>query len=75
MGKTKINYTFNRWQRMLGKIYYFYGWLWLETVFKLPFVNCHNDRIWTFVLGQVGYTRHPFYEIALDDKNRSKLNA
>jgi len=74
MAKSEIQWTFNIWQRLLGKVYYFYGWLWLETIFKLPFVNCHNDGIWTFVLGQVGYIRHPFYEITLDDKNREYPN-
>jgi hypothetical protein len=67
----KLNYTFNFWQRALGKIFFLYGLIWLDVF--LPLTGKKMGKWWWFVISQCGYTRHPFYEITYHEKNIGEL--
>jgi hypothetical protein len=63
-----MNYTFNIYERIWGRILYAYGMLWYIP-FKILPLNMES-KIFRFVLARFGYTRNPYYEITQNERNK-----
>lgn len=64
------DYTFNKYQRFLGYVYYCYG----TTIYYLTgwfLIRCllrYDNKFLNFIWRQVGYCRHPYYEIPMQER-------